>query len=270
MTTQPITFLWGHPVPYSLTVQRNGRSIGARPHLEAVREQFAQNVPDRETIITKVEGAYVFYDYMPEGWRRPRVTFAAIDVGFDVREEDMLCEYPAWAGDGPVLLEYSTDARKTGVPSKKIARKCDSKGEALRILRRHGYRVRVVKAREEMPPPIEEHEKPPPIEEHEKPDEVPAYVRRLRKHPRVDGDWVRIHDDGILEMRNPNEGLSSDPKNKSRYQYRVTEDGDIEERRLPPESVGDAWRDIGIPEWEYSSTPPRDELLYAWWEEQVL
>lgn len=55
-----LTFLHGHPVPYSLTVQRNGRSIGARRHIEAVRDYLRQAAP--EAIITKVEGAYVFYD----------------------------------------------------------------------------------------------------------------------------------------------------------------------------------------------------------------
>ena len=71
----------------------------------------------------------------------PRITFAAIDIGFDLRVQKMVATYPAWAGDGPVTLEYSTDTRGTDSPSRKITRVCESKAEALRIRRRHGYRV---------------------------------------------------------------------------------------------------------------------------------
>lgn len=70
------------------------------------------------------------------------VTFAAIDLGFDPRETNMIVEYPAWAGDGPVLLQYSTDTRGANAPSEKVSRRVQSKAEAVRILRRHGYSVR--------------------------------------------------------------------------------------------------------------------------------
>lgn len=137
-----ITFLVGHPVPYSLTVQRNGRSISARPHIDAVRSHL-NAAYEREAIITKTDGAYVFYDFLPDGFRRPRFSVAAIDVGFDVRAHNMPVEYCI---DGPVLLEYSR--RRIGQPSEKISRLCDTKAEALRILRRHGYRVIASEAKE--------------------------------------------------------------------------------------------------------------------------
>ncbi|MGH8519866.1 MAG: hypothetical protein ACREU9_00170 [Gammaproteobacteria bacterium] len=133
-----ITFLAGHPVPYSVTVQRNGKSVGARPHIEAFRAYMRECATDRETIITRIDGAYIFYDHMPEGFERPRFSVAAIDVGFDVRVQNMLIEFPH---DGPVVLEYSTDTRGTEKPSEKVVRLCDSRAEALRVLKRHGYRV---------------------------------------------------------------------------------------------------------------------------------
>jgi len=139
--TSKITFLAGHPVPYSVTAQRNGVSVNARPHIDAFRSYMRECVTARETIITKIDGAYIFYDYMPDGFERPRFSVAAIDVGFDMRVQDMPVEYPAWCGDGPIVLEYSTDTRRTDEPSEKVKRLCDSKTEALHILRRHGYRV---------------------------------------------------------------------------------------------------------------------------------
>jgi hypothetical protein len=81
------------------------------------------------------------------------------------------------------------------------------------------------------------------------PSPPPGWIERMRHHRRIDGVWSRILDDGTLEMRDPNDGQSSDPAHKSRYQYRAEEDG-YAKRHLPPESVGDAWQDIGVPEWE--------------------
>jgi len=94
---------------------------------------------------------------------------------------------------------------------------------------------------------------------------------RLRKLMRVDGVWDRILDDGILERRDPNDGQSNDPSDKSRYQYRVGADGYLQRRHLPPQHVGDAWRDIGIPEWEtdYQDPHDMDTVLYRYWSEQV-
>lgn len=68
----------------------------------------------------------------------PRLSVAAIDVGFDVRAHNMPVIYPEWAGDGPVVLEW-TQAES----GEKMTRLCDSRAQAVRILRRHGYRVRM-------------------------------------------------------------------------------------------------------------------------------
>ncbi len=108
-------------------------------------------------------------------------------------------------------------------------------------LREHADRVLIVRD----DPPL-----PDPDAPRATANTVPAWITQARKHRHVDGTWTRILDDGTLEMRDLNDGQSSDPRRKSRYQYRVTETG-YQERRLPPESVGDAWQDIGIPEWEY-------------------
>lgn len=99
---------------------------------------------------------------------------------------------------------------------------------------------------------------------------VPGWVAQLRRAPRVDGVWVRVLDNGTLEMRDPNDGQNQDPKYKARHQYSVDSDGCLVARTLPPESVGDEWVDIGTPEWEPRQTPPRDDLLLGYWEARVL
>lgn len=124
-------------------------------------------------------------------------------------------------------------------------------------LRKHAQRVLIVRGE--------------PTVDVEPPKATPGWIARLRKNPRVDGDWVRIHDDGMLEMRDRNSGQSMDPADKPRFQYRVDADGgDVMTRCLPPESVGDAWQDIGVPEWEPATTPPQDNLMRDWWEAQAL
>lgn len=78
----------------------------------------------------------------------------------------------------------------------------------------------------------------------------------VRHAVRADGTWVRVLDDGTLEMRDPNDGHSPDPRDKVRYQYRYdVERGEFLRRMLPPESVGDAWTDIGVPAWEWHDPP---------------
>lgn len=84
-------------------------------------------------------------------------------------------------------------------------------------------------------------------------------------HDEIDGVWNCLLPDGTLEMRNPNEGQSWDAEKKSRYQYRVV-DGLLIERRLPPESVGDAWRDTGVPEWAIIEYPAHVGLLRDYWQ----
>lgn len=128
-------------------------------------------------------------------------------------------------------------------------------------MRRHADRVLIVADEPPLPDPIVTPE----------PTGVPQWITQLRRLDRVDGTWVQVHDDGTLEMRDPNSGQSREPADKPRYQYRVDPaDGEILKRCLPPERVGDAWADIGVPEWEPSQTPPRDDLMYRWWEAQVL
>lgn len=58
MKSTPITLLDGHPVPYSLTTQRRGKSVAATPHLHQVDAFLKAKGMKR----TKVNGAYVFYE----------------------------------------------------------------------------------------------------------------------------------------------------------------------------------------------------------------
>jgi hypothetical protein len=102
-------------------------------------------------------------------------------------------------------------------------------------------------------------------------DPISSVARSLRAcAPKiVDGVYCRILDDGTLEMRDPNDGQSSDPRDKVRYQYTIDSDGCLMARHLPPESVGSAWSDIGIPEWERVKTPPSSDILYWYWDRRV-
>lgn len=52
----------------------------------------------------------------------------------------------------------------------------------------------------------------------------------------------------VLEMRDPNSGSDPEPATKPRHQY-VRTAGMIWYRDLPPETVGDAWLDRGVPQW---------------------
>ncbi len=116
-------------------------------------------------------------------------------------------------------------------------------------IRRHCKRLIYVRGEPSVdaPPP------PPP---------PPWWVAELRRHPDVDGVWVRVHDDGVLEMRDPNSGQSSDASTKSRYQYRAGRRG-IERRHLPAECVGDRWADAGEPEWEPCNVNPQGSSVIA-------
>lgn len=132
-----IRFLAGQPVPYSVTVQYRGCSVSnAKRYLDQFRAYMRQSTR-REVVVRNIDGAYIQYDLMPEGFERPRFSVASIDVGFDVRTHDMPVAYPH---EGPVILEYSTNARGDK-PSTKVTRLCDTTDEAVRVLRRHGYRV---------------------------------------------------------------------------------------------------------------------------------
>lgn len=74
----------------------------------------------------------------------------------------------------------------------------------------------------------------------------------------LDDVWcriVQIEGTPVLELRDPDSGPGGDPETKPRHQYRVIR-GVLFSRRLPPESVGDTWRDTGVPSWEQYSLPP--------------
>lgn len=65
----------------------------------------------------------------------------------------------------------------------------------------------------------------------------------------------------VLEMRDPNDGQSHDPATKARHQYLLA-GGMLWSRRLPPETVGDAWVDTGVPRWEpMTHRPPAPSLI---------
>lgn len=65
-----ITFLMGHPVPFSATVQHAGRSVAdATPYIEAFRDYLRPGLPTGVDVhVYAVRGAYLFYEYVP---RRP-------------------------------------------------------------------------------------------------------------------------------------------------------------------------------------------------------
>jgi hypothetical protein len=52
--------------------------------------------------------------------------------------------------------------------------------------------------------------------------------------------WVVGNPSLVLQMIDPNIGKGSDPREKQRYQYVLTEAG-VLERTLPPEKYGDVW-----------------------------
>ncbi len=80
------------------------------------------------------------------------------------------------------------------------------------------------------------------------------------------GRWNRVLGPSVIECLNPNDGQSSDPDDKSRYQY-TTVNGVLLRRHLPPISLGDKWKDIGTPAWEQIPVPDwpliRDWLAWA-------
>lgn len=103
----------------------------------------------------------------------------------------------------------------------------------------------------------------------QQPPKPPAITRW--QHRDLDGTWNRILPDGTLERRDPNDGQDMDPAKKCRHQWRVdAESGDLLYRRLPPESVGDAWRDTGVPEWEPRDPYAHDDLLEQYYERVAL
>lgn len=83
-------------------------------------------------------------------------------------------------------------------------------------------------------------------------------------HPQLDGAYARILGD-VLEMRDPNDGQSSDPADKSRYQYAYFS-GRLHSRRLPPAAVGDCYLgDVMPPAWEVIERLPEGPSIIAAW-----
>ena len=150
--------------------------------------------------------------------------------------------------DSPGSMHPGQQAEILFAPAELTGYEYDQIGQ----LRRHARRVLVVSP---LPP------------EPEPPRKVPAWIAALRRREWCDGTWTRVHDDGMLELRDPNSGQSSNPADKPRHQYRLA-DGYFVSRCLPPESVGDAWEDIGEPEWEYRD-PPRSGPIADWLDAQL-
>jgi hypothetical protein len=89
-------------------------------------------------------------------------------------------------------------------------------------------------------------------------------------HRDLDDVFARLLGCSGLEYRDPNDGQSSDPDDKKRYQYALF-DGLLCKRVLPPPSVGDTWRDMTTgrlsrrpPDWEAIELPRHWGLLVAW------
>jgi len=119
--------------------------------------------------------------------------------------------------------------------------------DPIAFLRRHASRVLLVRD-------------DPPILVAPQPATLPEWVIRLRRLPGIDGERVRVLDNGILQM------IDTNDNSKSRHQYDVNDEGQFLGRMLPPEALGDSWQDIGVPEFEPRETPPRDPIMYAYWE----
>lgn len=63
-------------------------------------------------------------------------------------------------------------------------------------------------------------------------------------HQDLDGVSCRVLGAGaVFEYRDPNDGQSAEARDKARHQYTLV-DGVLLYRRLPPESVGDRWRNV--------------------------
>lgn len=72
----------------------------------------------------------------------------------------------------------------------------------------------------------------------------------------------------ILQLIDPNDGQSSDPEDKKRWQV-TSVDWLLFGRYLPPKNVGDVWRDEpGIRQFEAIASIPQWSLVSDWWESQ--
>lgn len=131
-------------------------------------------------------------------------------------------------------------------------------------IRDHADRVLIVRDDAELPDPADA------LLQKKAEAAAQSRLERLRRVCAADGAWIRVFDDGSLELREADGEAGLDPAKKSRHQYRMTDEGGIEYRHLPAEMFGDTWQDVGRPEWELISLPPRNPTVCSWWEEQVL
>jgi hypothetical protein len=127
-----LTLLYGHPVPYSLTVQRRGRTLArlTRRHLAEIEQRLLDSC-GAPAYVARVAGGYVWY-VTPLASGVPaepyRTSLRAIDVGFDLRAHPaMSTEIPR--GDPAYRIE--TDAGEV----------CGAGDYVLRRLRALGYRA---------------------------------------------------------------------------------------------------------------------------------
>jgi hypothetical protein len=88
-------------------------------------------------------------------------------------------------------------------------------------------------------------------------------------HRDLDGHYNSLIGRGsILQLIDPNDGKSSDPDDKQRWQITAV-DSMLFGRYLPPKSVGDVWRDEPcIRQWESIDTLPTWSLITDWWQSQ--
>lgn len=95
-------------------------------------------------------------------------------------------------------------------------------------------------------------------------------TRQKFTHPDLDGTFARLLGQAGFEYRDPNDGQSSDPADKKRFQYALL-DGVLLQRVLPPAAVGNRWRDNATgklsphaPDWEAIPVPEHWGLLREW------
>lgn len=146
----------------------------------------------------------------PTNFMSFHISLRSLDLGFDPRPHHLPCIVPC--GISAVLYDRRP---KAGVVTHDSS--CIATGSAAQIqatLMAQGYRI--------------------------------TWDKTFRHHD-LDGAWNRLTDDGILEMRDPNEGQGGGPASKSRWQVLRSEHGHTWTRRLPREGL-DRWRDAVTPE----------------------
>lgn len=126
---QKYTLLWGHPVPYSVTVQKaeTGRSFGKIP--KAILDQVESDLAERGMAIERTEGAYVFYNLVEHAR-----SILPIDVGFDLRLQKMYVNIDeTMAREGVVYEDRQKRTRSVQGSTEKVAA----------ALRKAGFKVKI-------------------------------------------------------------------------------------------------------------------------------